>query len=292
MSGVTTAIVGAGRMGQGLGLGLAAAGWDVTLLARTARPVPPLLRLHAAPGAGDVVHRASLVLVATPDDAIPAAAADLAASGGVGPGHTVLHLSGLLDRSALAALRATGAALGSFHPLQTVADPAAAPARLRGAYAGIEGDPRAMATAQRVAGALGMIAVPLDPGAKPLYHAGAVLIANYTTALVGVAQGLAVRAGVPVEVAARMYLPLVAGTAANLAELGAARALTGPIRRADLGTLRAHLAALPADVAQLYRALGVAALELAREAGLAEESAAEVRALLEGDERINPARRP
>ena len=281
MNGVTSAIVGAGRMGQGIGLGLMAAGWDVTLVTRTPRPVAPPLRLHTGAGAGDVVRRATLVLVATPDDAIPSAAAELAAEGGIGPGHSVLHLSGLLDRSALAPLGGTGAALGSFHPLQTVADPGAAPARLRGAYAGVEGDPGALAMAHLVAAALGMVAVPLDPAAKPLYHAGAVLTANYTTALVGVAQRLAIRAGVPAEVAARMYLPLVAGAAANLAELGAARALTGPVRRGDLGTIRAHLAALPGDVLPLYRALGLAALELAREAGLPDAAAAAVRDLLE-----------
>jgi predicted short-subunit dehydrogenase-like oxidoreductase (DUF2520 family) len=285
MNGITTVIIGAGRMGQGIGLGLAAAGWDVTLVTRSPRPVAPSLRLHTGAGVGDLVRRATLVMVATPDDAIATAAAELAAGGGIGPGHAVLHLSGLLDRSALAPLGGTGAALGSFHPLQTVAEPGAAAARLRGAYAGIEGDPGALAMAQRIAAALGMVAVPLDPAAKPLYHAGAVLTANYTTALVGVAQRLAVRAGVPEAVAARMYLPLVAGAASNLAELGAAGALTGPIRRADLGTIRAHLAVLPPDVLPLYRALGLAALELARESGLSETSAAEVRDLLEENER-------
>jgi predicted short-subunit dehydrogenase-like oxidoreductase (DUF2520 family) len=284
MSSEGIAIVGAGRMGQGIGLGLAAAGWDVTLLARTARPAPSPLRLVAGALPPEVVRGASLVLVATPDDQIAAAAAALAATGGVGPGQTVLHLSGLLDRTALASLAGTGAALGSFHPLQTVAEPGEAPARLRGAFAGIEGDPRALAAGHRMAAALGMTAVPLDPAAKPLYHAGAVFSANYATALVGVAERLARRAGVPADLAARMYMPLLAGAARNMLDLGIAAALTGPIRRGDLGTIRAHLAALPADVRPLYRMLGLAALKLAQEAGLAEAPARAVRDLLAVDE--------
>jgi len=284
MSSEGIAIVGAGRMGQGLGLGLAAAGWDVTLLARTARPVPSPLRLVAGALPRDIVRGAPLVLVATPDDQIGMAAAALAATGAIGSGQTVLHLSGLLDRTALASLAGTGAALGSFHPLQTVADPVDAPARLRGAFAGIEGDPRALAAGHRIAAALGMTVVPLDPAAKPLYHAGAVFSANYATALVGVAERLAQRAGVPADIAARMYLPLLAGAARNLLDLGAAAALTGPIRRGDLGTIRAHLAALPADVRPLYRMLGLAALDLAREAGLAEAPARAVRELLGRDD--------
>jgi predicted short-subunit dehydrogenase-like oxidoreductase (DUF2520 family) len=284
MSGFRTAIIGAGRVGQGIGLGLAAAGWDVTLLARTARPVPPPLRLLAGAITGDAVRDRPLILVATPDDAIPKAAAALAASGGVGRDHVVLHLSGLLDRTALGALTGTGAALGSFHPLQSIAEPGTAPAQLRGAFAGIEGDPQALAAGQRIAAALGMTAVPIDAAAKPAYHAGAVFAANYTTALVGVAARLAEEAGVAPETAVRMYLPLVTGAAANLVELGAAQALTGPIRRGDAGTIRAHLAALPADLRPLYRLLGLAALVLAREAGLPDTSARAVMDVLEGDE--------
>ncbi len=281
MSGPRTAIVGAGRMGQGIGLALAAAGWDVTVLARTAKLVPSPLRLLTGAIPGDVLRQTSLLLIATPDDRIGPAAATLAESGGLGPGHTVLHLSGLLDRSALAPLTRTGAALGSFHPLQTIAEPTTAPDRLRGAFAGIEGDAGALAAGHRIAAALGMTAVPLAAAAKPLYHAAAVLSANYTTALVGVAEDLAARAGVPADVAGRMYLPLALGAARNLSELGVAAALTGPIRRGDVGTIRAHLAALPAEVRPLYRMLGLAALELARKAGLPEASARAVRDLLE-----------
>ncbi len=284
MTGFRTAIVGAGRMGQGIGLGLVAAGWEVRLLARTARPVSPPLELAAGPIRADAVRDRPLVLVATPDDAIAQAAEVLAVSGGVGRDHVVLHLSGLLDRTVLAALARTGAALGSFHPLQSIAEPATAPAQLRGAFAGIEGDPRALVAGQRVAAALGMTAVTIDSTAKPAYHAGAVLAANYTTALAGVAARLAEAAGVPPATAARMYLPLIAGAAANLADLGAARALTGPIRRGDAGTIRAHLAALPTELRPLYRILGRQALELAREAGLPEASARAVMDVLEGDD--------
>ncbi|HEY8104578.1 MAG TPA: DUF2520 domain-containing protein [Gemmatimonadales bacterium] len=284
MTGFRTAIVGAGRMGQGIGLGLVAAGWDVLVLARTARPVSPGLEVAVGALTADAVRDRPLVLVATPDDAIAQAAEALAASGGVGRDHVVLHLSGLLDRAALAALERTGAALGSFHPLQSVAESAGAPAQLRGAFAGIEGDPRALAAGQRVAAALGMTAVPIDSAAKPAYHAGAVLAANYTTALVGVAARLAEAAGVPPETAARMYVPLVAGAAANLVDLGAAQALTGPIRRGDTGTIRAHLAALPAELRPLYRILGRQALKLAREAGLSDSSASAVMDVLEGDD--------
>ncbi len=50
----------------------------------------------------------------------------------------------------------------------------------------------------------------------------------------------------------------------HLADHDPAASLTGPIRRGDVGTVRAHLAALEEPVRGLYSALGREALELAR----------------------------
>jgi predicted short-subunit dehydrogenase-like oxidoreductase (DUF2520 family) len=255
------AIIGAGRMGRGLGLALRAAGVEVTVLGRMRHP--------------EDSQRAGLVIIAVPDDAIGVVAADLAREEAISASQVVLHLSGLLDRLALHALAQTGAALGSFHPLQSVADPPSAAARLRGAFAGLEGDDRALAAGERLAAVLGMRAVRLAPGGKAAYHAGAVFASNYVVVLASVAEKLARRAGVAPSEAGALYLPLLQGSVANLA-LGPAAALTGPIRRGDAASVQRHLAVLePADRA-LYRALGLVALGLAREAGLAEAPAGAV----------------
>jgi predicted short-subunit dehydrogenase-like oxidoreductase (DUF2520 family) len=272
-------ILGAGRMGQGLALSLVRTGVAVSLVARRQHQVTSPLVLHAGSRAS-AVGGAEVVILAVPDDAITALAGELAGEGSVVPDAAVLHLSGLLDRGALAPLAATGAGLGSFHPLQAIADPADAPARFAGAYAGIEGDERALAGADRLARSLGMMPVRLSGAAKPAYHAGAVMAANYTVALAGVAERLALEAGVPSESAARIYLPLVRGAAANL-ERGPAAALTGPIRRGDVRTVEAHLAALRGDDRELYRRLGQEALQLALAAGLDPSVAARLAGLLE-----------
>jgi predicted short-subunit dehydrogenase-like oxidoreductase (DUF2520 family) len=277
------AIIGAGRMGQGLALALSAAGAEVMLLSRRPHPLSPPLVLHSGPRA-DAVRAAVLVILATPDDAIPQVAAELAEERAVGPPQVVLHLSGLLDRRALNALGTSGAGLGSFHPLQTIVEPSSAAERLAGCYAGIEGDARALAAGRRLAADLRMLPVALATERKAGYHAGAVFAANYTVALAGIAERLARGAGVPPDVAARLYLPLMRGAVSNL-ELGPAAALTGPIRRGDVETIRAHLDALDRTDRELYRSLGLVALRLAREAGLKTESARRVeRILIDEDE--------
>ena len=254
-------------MGRGFALALSRGGHRVRLLARRAGPVIASVPVEVRDWA-PAMKGSGLLLIATPDDAITGAAAALYATGALSPEHVVLHLSGLLDHSALAPLAPTGAALGSFHPLQTVADPATAPERLAGAYAAVEGDARAIQSAEGLADALGMHVVRVPAGTKPAYHAGAALVANATLALVGTAVRIAEEAGIPPELARRIYLPLLRGTLENLEALGPAAALTGPVRRGDLGTIRAHLAALGPDDRELYRRLGLAALDLARRAGL------------------------
>ena len=73
------------------------------------------------------------------------------------------------------------------------------------------------------------------------------------------------------------------GTVANLA-FGPAAALTGPVRRGDAATVRRHLAALAPEDRALYRALGLVALGLARDAGLGEAAAATVERALTGED--------
>ena len=280
MSQPRVTIIGAGRMGQGLGLALKRRGYKIALVSRTPRDVTPPLMLHQGSRA-EATAEAELVLIATPDDAIGTVAAELAREGAITRDQVVLHLSGLLDRNALLPLEETGAGCGSFHPLQSVAEAATAAERLKGAYVGIEGDDRALVAAERLANTLRMIPVRIPASAKPAYHAGAAFVANYTVALVGVAERLARSAGVSPEIAARIYLPLLGGAVANLNALGPAASLTGAVRRGDEQTIRAHLKALSPEDRTLYRTVSRAAITLAKEAGLPDGAAQRVEEALE-----------
>lgn len=252
------AIVGGGRMGRGLAGALSEAGERVVLWSRR----------EATGAVSDAVTGADTVLLAVPDEAILPVATQLASGNAIQSAQVVLHLSGLLDARALQPLERTGAALGSWHPLQTISDPVAAAVHLRGAVAAVEGAPRAVAEGRRLSRLLGLEAVALPAGAKVVYHAGAVIASNYVVVLVAMASRLAESAGIPHDLAIRMYLPLLVGAAENLARQSPADALTGPVRRGDLATIRAHLEALGPDDRSLYARLGLEALALARGAGL------------------------
>lgn len=271
-------------MGAGLGLALSRRGHEVTHLVRSDRPAPEGAGLSIGESAWrDTLANASVVLVATPDGAIATASATLRGLDTIGAGHVVLHLSGLHDRSVLESLVTSGAALGSLHPLQAVSDPLTAPVRLRGAYAGIEGDEKAVMCAEGLAREVGMVPVRLPPGSKPGYHAAAAMTSNLTVALYALATRVAENAGVPSGDVGRMFLGLLRGTVENLGAGGAVAALTGAIRRGDAATVAAHLRALAPSEREIYRLLGIEALRLAQGAGLPETAAAAVRHALEGE---------
>lgn len=272
------AVLGAGRMGRGLALALHDAGWRVSLFARhpgSAEALPVKV-------VGDIavaVAGAAVILAAVPDDAIGAVAATLRAAAPPA-GSVVLHLAGARDRSALAPLEGWAAGLGSFWPIQAIAESKGAAVRFAGSFVGLEGDGAAVAAGERLAAALGMAPVQIPSEGKALAHAGAVIAANYLVTLLGVAEGAARGSGVDPAVADRIYLPLVRSAVENVAARGIRAALTGPIARGDAGTVRLHLAALSGPAREAYVALGLATLALAEQNGLSIERAAEMRRAL------------
>lgn len=272
------AVLGAGRMGRGLALALHAAGWRATLFARD----PGKLGVLPVPVVGDIaaaVAGAEVILMAVPDDAIGAVAARLRAAAPPA-GAVVLHLSGARDRTALAPLEGWAAGLGSFWPIQAIAGSNGAAERFAGSFVGLEGDPGAVAAGERLAAALGMTPVPIPSEGKALAHAGAVIAANYLVTLLGVAGEVARGSGIDPAIADRIYLPLVRSALENVAEHGAGGALTGPIARGDVGTVRLHLAALSGPARETYVALALVTLALAERNGVSIERAADLRRAL------------
>jgi len=278
-------IIGPGRAGVGLALALVQAGYTVRLHGRRKKTVPKPLELTV--GAADEppawVAQAGVLILAVRDDAISPLAEALARAEAVRADQVVLHLSGVLGQEALAPLVPSRAALGSLHPLQTISDPATAPARLEGTWAAVEGMPRAVQAAEGIAQELGMRPFRLSGKQKAIYHAGAVFASNYFVVVQAIAQRLLRHAGLSDTDAWQALRPLVEGTFENLTRQEPKDALTGPVARGDEATIRRHLESLTRDDALLYRALGRAALELAEKGGMDEATAARVAQALATD---------
>jgi predicted short-subunit dehydrogenase-like oxidoreductase (DUF2520 family) len=272
-------IVGAGAVGTALGVAFARAGWPVAAVAsrdehrreRFVRLVGGAPRAVARPE--DLLDEAELVLLAVPDDAIAPVAARLR----LYAGQAIVHTSGLLGREVLEPALAAGSAAGSFHPLVAFAETERAVAALHGATVAIEGDDRLLPLLAALAEGIGATPVRLAPGAKPAYHAAAVLAAGGFVALLDAIAELGRVAGLDETASLAVYGPLIEGTLANARALGIRAALTGPATRGDAGTLAAHLAVLaeraPA-VLPLYASAAEREIDLAAARGAIDGPAA------------------
>lgn len=283
------AIVGAGVIGTSLGLLLQRAGHVVVALAsrtkRRAQAAAALLGgVEVVADPALAAMGADVVLLAVPDREIAALGERIAQGGALRRGAVVAHLAGGLPAAVLDPVRAAGAYPGSMHPLQSFANVDTAVRMLPGTAFAVEGDPRATEVLVTLARDVGGKPLHVASGQKAAYHAGAVLASNFVVALLDGAVELLVRAGVPREEALPALLPLLSGTAQNLAQVGLPDALTGPIARGDVGTVRGHLAALAAGSATLlpaYVALAQRTVEVAlRKGTLAPSEASALRALL------------
>jgi len=271
-------LIGPGRAGVGLALALAQAGYSVRLHGRNKKSVPAPLTITVGDGGKPPPWIADVdtVILTVRDDAITPLATSLAKARAITERHVVLHLSGVQGQEALGPLVTTRAALGSFHPLQTIVEPELTPERLKGAWAAVEGMPRAIEAGERIAQDLGMRPFRIATKSKAIYHAGAVFASNYLVVVEAVAQRLLRHAGLSDADAWAALRPLVEGTFENLSRHEPREALTGPLVRGDTATIVRHLESLAVDDAKLYRALGRAALELAQKTGMDEQTAEKV----------------
>ncbi len=258
----TVAIVGAGRVGRGLGRRLHELGWRIGAV--VSRSDPKARAAVRAIGDGQAysfltrqVVAADLILITTPDAMVRKVASALARiSGEELRGKVVLHTSGALDRTALAPLERLGALTGSLHPLQTFSGRGVP--ELEGTFMAIEGAPGAVQQARRMARSLGGIPVRIDGRSKPAYHAAGAFVAGHGLGLVEAATRILMRLGFTRRHATRALLPLMRQMLDNFERLGPGPAWTGPLSRGDYSTIAAHMAALrrfPREYRRAYAAL-------------------------------------
>ena len=224
---------------------------------------------RAVAGLADM-READAWMIATRDDAIRTSCESLAATDKITPDDIVFHVSGATPSSALQPAAARGALIASVHPIKTFPDAELAVQRFPGTYCGAEGHPDALRVLKPAFESIGATVFEIAAELKPIYHAGGVFSCNYLAALIEMALRAHEKAGIPRAASLKALEPLVRETVDAIFDKGPARALTGPIARGDVATVRRQLAMLEdwgQDVGALYRGLGLIAVTLAESDG-------------------------
>lgn len=281
----SVSIIGAGRLGGALAIALRRKDYKIEAVAacrfetarRVAEQISPRPKILTAETLAELPP-SKIVFITTPDPEIEPTAASLTANYNFNSEIVFLHTSGSLSSDVLRKLKEKGASVGSLHPLVSVSDSIAGAEKFADAFFCVEGEPRAVAAAKQIAADLGGESFEINPEFKTLYHAAAVMTAGHLVALFDVAAETLSRCGIEKTEAHRVLLPLARSALENLSRQTPAAALTGTFARADVETMRGHLAALQSNEAALkvYLELGRRSIKLASEQGADGERLAEM----------------
>lgn len=252
-------VVGSGRLGGALALALAARRWPVRVWSRSEEGRRRTRALGLVPAEAEDLKRARVCLLCVPDRAVPEAARELAPALGRGAG--LVHTAGALSLEALGSPR--GKVPGSFHPLCAVSD---ARDELAGHSVALSTrSPALRKVLEAMARDVGLRVLRVPEAHRAAYHAGATLSALGVVSVLAAGVKALGSAGIAEQEALAALLPLARSALRGVEARGLAGGLTGPIRRGDVGVVEAHLQALPAEVAEVYRPLGRQALALAEQ---------------------------
>jgi predicted short-subunit dehydrogenase-like oxidoreductase (DUF2520 family) len=259
-------LVGAGSLARALGPALRDAGYRIDLV--VSRPLVESRHRAAAlakkTGAGVATLAAfqpasDIVWLCSSDDALPAVARLLSRKQGW-HAKIVLHSSGALGSDVLAPLRRAGASTASLHPMMTFV-PGTSPKMEKVSFA-VEGERKAVAAAKSVVRALKGEVFEIQKKAKVLYHALGSFSSPLVVATLVTGERVGKAAGLPVQQVAKVMRGILLQTIDNYLQRGPAAAFSGPIKRGDLNTVRAHLRELHGvqGAKEVYRALVKSAL--------------------------------
>jgi predicted short-subunit dehydrogenase-like oxidoreductase (DUF2520 family) len=272
-------VVGAGRVGAVLGAALARAGHRVVAASGVsqasrdrAEALLPGVPLIPVP---DVVERSELVLLAVPDDDLPALVGGLAETGAWQAGQMVMHTSGRYGIDVLAPAVEAHAIGLALHPAMTFTGTAIDLDRLQDCCFGVTTSVRMRPVGEALVVEMGAEPVWVAEEDRARYHAALSHGANHLVTIV--AQAMQVLADAGVATPDRVLAPLLSAALDGALRQGDA-ALTGPVARGDAGTVSAHVHELRSetpDVLPTYVALARAAAVRALADGRLSPQAAE-----------------
>jgi predicted short-subunit dehydrogenase-like oxidoreductase (DUF2520 family) len=276
-------IIGAGRLGGALADALLKSGRPLdTVASRTLEGADALAAhlpfVNAAP-VEELVAQCEVVFLAVPDDQLES----VADAQRWRDGQAVVYLSGGRGLDVLAPVTEAGGLAGCLHPLQTFPsgeEPARARTRFAGIACGIEAPAPLDALLEAIVDDLDARSFRLEGVDRAAYHAAAVFVSNDIVAAMAAATRAWSLAGLPSEDAREALSPLLRSSAEAIASRPLEEALTGPVARGDVETVRRHLGSLEAEpeLRALYRLLAGELLRL--ELGHSSEAASALRELL------------
>ena len=266
---INIGIIGAGRVGTTMGKYIIAHGGKIQgFYSRTiehAKEAAQFCNTNYFKDLDSLIEVSDTLFITTSDGAIKNVWDCIAAKNV--KGKVICHFSGSLSSDIFSNKESAGVVACSVHPIYAFSNKFTAYQNLTEALFTVEGDSEALDRMQELFAILPnrMVSIPTETKGK--YHAAASVASNQLTGLLWMAIELLKETGIAEKTAYEMLEPLVKNSVNSIFSNGCKEALTGPIERNDLETVKKHLAALENNALwnQAYQANGKLVLEVAKE---------------------------
>lgn len=202
----------------------------------------------------DVIAASDSIILSTPDGAIKDVW-DNIPKDQIG-GKIICHLSGSLSSDVFSGIEDYDAYGISIHPLVAFSDKESVYQQLNEVSFTLEGHAFAVNKWQALFEQTGNAVTVITKNVKPLYHAAASMLSNHVVAVLETGYQLLIRCGFSEEEARSFSDVLVKNNVKNVIETGAVNALTGPVERGDVETVKKHLSVLTEKEQGIYKACG------------------------------------
>lgn len=209
----------------------------------------------------EIIEESDTLFLTVPDGSIREVYSEMSQSDI--EGKCLVHCSGAMSSMIFSGIGQKGARGCSVHPICAVSDKLTGYQDLSKAYFTIEG--KDVADVEELIRSCGNVVEAISAEDKVKYHAAAVYASNLVAGLYDLAAGLLKDCGLSESFAGHALQPLFMGNAENVVSVGAVRALTGPVERADITTVEKHLEALEGEEREIYRLLSRHLVDVAKQ---------------------------
>ena len=179
----------------------------------------------------------------------------------------ICHCSGAMSSAVFSGIDKCKAYGYSVHPLLAVCDKLQSYRDLSKAFFTIEYSNEKsfekLDVIRNMITELGNQVMVIKDNQKTKYHAAAVFASNLVVSLVYEAAKLLQDCGFSEEDSRKALMPLFLNNCENISEKGPVMAITGPVERADDGTVRKHLSVLNQEESYIYAGLSKVLTEIA-----------------------------
>lgn len=264
-----TGFIGAGKVGFTLGKFFAANNIHVTGYCsrrrESAKEAAAFTGTTVYDSIGELVQDSDAVFLTVPDSAISSVFEELKEFDLTG--RLICHCSGAMTaKEAFPGIRDKGAYGYSIHPLFPIHSKYGTYRELAGAFFCIEGDSSYIDCLYEILKSLGLNAKVIASDVKVKYHAACTISSNLVCALVQESLNLMEACGFAESSALEALTPLIESNVRNILKEGPVRALTGPVERNDVSTVRKHLGCFPTQTEEnLYRVLSRELIKVAEQ---------------------------